>query len=71
MVFTGETGKEYGYQDEWSEDELFLYTGEGQLGDMSFVRGNLAIRDHADNGKDLHLFEYVRQGYVRYVGQMV
>ena len=43
-----------------------LYTGEGQRGDMDFVRGNLAIRDHVANGKDLHLFEYVQTGYVRY-----
>jgi len=71
MLFTGEQGHRYGYRDGWSEDGLFLYTGEGQKGDMTFVRGNLAIRDHAENGKDLHLFEYVRRGYVRYTGQMI
>ena len=38
---------------------------------MSFVRGNLAIRDHVSTGKDLHLFEYVGKGNVRYVGQMI
>lgn len=71
MLFTGEQGRRYGYLDDWTEEGLFLFTGEGQHGDMSFVRGNAAIRDHAANRKDLHLFEYVRRGYVRYVGQMV
>lgn len=35
---------------------------------MEFVPGNLAIRDHVPDGKDLHLFEYVqgkRKGWVR------
>ena len=71
MLFTGEQGRRYGYLDDWTEEGLFLFTGEGQHGDMSFVRGNAAIRDHAAKRKDLHLFEYVRRGYVRYVGQMV
>jgi 5-methylcytosine-specific restriction protein A len=34
-----------------------------------FSRGNLAIRDHADNGEDLLFFRKVRDGYLRYVGQ--
>lgn len=38
---------------------------------MAFVRGNRAVRDHISDGKDLHLFEYVQRGQVRYVGQMV
>jgi len=41
---------------------------------MQYIRGNLAIRDHHLNGKDLHLFEYARdvgRGLVRYVDQMV
>src|SRR5262249_42290415 len=29
------------------------------------------IRDHIDDGKDLHLFAQVKKGYVRYLGQMV
>ena len=38
---------------------------------MEFVRGNRAIRDHIQSGKDLHLFQYVASGIVRYVDQMV
>jgi 5-methylcytosine-specific restriction enzyme A len=43
--------------------------GEGQVGDMEFVRGNRAVRNHAKDGKDLHLFEALgnRKGY-RYMG---
>jgi len=70
LLFTGEQGEQSGYRDGWSEEGMFLYTGEGQTGDMLFVRGNLAIRDHVTDGKDLYLFEYVDKGKVRYVGQM-
>jgi HNH endonuclease len=71
MLFTGESGEQHGYTDGWSADGLFLYTGEGQQGDMAFVRGNAAIRDHVTHGKDIHLFAQVRTGYIRYMGQMV
>ena len=37
---------------------------------MQFVRGNLALRDHAENGEDVHLFEQ-EAGGLRYVGQVV
>ena len=62
LLFTGESGEQHGYADGWSADGLFLYTGEGQQGDMAFVRGNAAIRDHIDQGKDLHLFAQVKKG---------
>jgi 5-methylcytosine-specific restriction enzyme A len=70
MLFTSHTGEQYGYKDGWS-DEGYLYTGEGQEGDMSFIRGNLAIRDHEKHGKALHLFKYVGRGEVEYLGEMV
>lgn len=62
FLFTGETGNQYGYKDGWSKDGVFLYTGEGQIGDMKFVGGNKAIRDHVPNGKDLLLFEALGKG---------
>ena len=34
---------------------------------MEFTRGNRAIRDHAEDGKDLHLFESLGKGH-RYLG---
>jgi 5-methylcytosine-specific restriction protein A len=52
FLFTGKSGEQYGYEDGWDADGVFLFTGEGQLGDMEFVRGNRAIRDHAHDGKD-------------------
>jgi 5-methylcytosine-specific restriction protein A len=62
----------HGYRDGWEENDengVFLYTGEGQVGDMEFVRGNVAIRDHAIDGKDLHLFETRGKGDgCRYLG---
>ena len=71
FLFTGETGRQYGYRDGWTDEGLFLYSGEGQHGDMAFVRGNRALRDHVAEAKDVHLFEYVHAGHVRYIGQMV
>lgn len=70
LIFTGPTGHKYGYVDEWIDDTTFLYTGEGQVGDMEMVRGNRAICDHKENGKELHLFEIESKGYVQYIGEM-
>ena len=28
FLFAGESGQQYGYRDGWSEDGVFLYTGE-------------------------------------------
>jgi len=42
FVFTGKAGKYHGYEDGWSEDGYFHYTGEGQKGDMTFTKGNKA-----------------------------
>jgi 5-methylcytosine-specific restriction protein A len=70
MLFTGESGEQYGYSDGWTDEGVFVYTGEGQRGDMSFVRGNRAIRDHAQDGKELELFKALGKGKgYRYLGQ--
>lgn len=68
LLFTGDSGHLYGYKDGPQPDGTFWYTGEGQVGDMEMVRGNLAVRDHAKRSKELHLFEDVGKGNVRYVG---
>jgi 5-methylcytosine-specific restriction protein A len=62
FLFAGSSGSLYGYRDGWQDDGTFTYTGEGQIGDMRFIRGNAAIRDHSKNGKDLLLFEEVEGG---------
>lgn len=69
LLFTGDQGTLYGYHDGFQPDGTFFYTGEGQIGDMQFVRGNLAIRSHQAAGKALHLFKYVQRSHVQYVGQ--
>ncbi|TRD22955.1 HNH endonuclease [Palleronia caenipelagi] len=72
FIFTGKSGEAHGYQDGWRDDELFLYTGEGQSGDMTFKGGNKAIRDHVDNGKELLLFESLGKSQpVRFMGSFI
>ncbi len=68
ILFTGDAGDSFGYKDEFRKDGVFLYTGEGQRGDMRFERGNLAIRESTKDGKQLLLFEQTRKGFVRFVG---
>jgi 5-methylcytosine-specific restriction enzyme A len=69
FLITGEAGLGYGYADEELPDGTFVYYGEGQTGPMKLVRGNLAIRDHGQDGRDLHLFEHVAPAHLRYRGQ--
>ena len=68
LLFTGFYGDAYGYQDEFRDDGILWYTGEGQKGDMRMVRGNKTVRDHSENGKILGLFEEVSEGHVRFIG---
>ena len=69
FIFTGERGDQYGYRDDWNPDGTFSYTGEGQIGDMTFRAGNRAILEHAQNGRDLLLFEKTRRrGFYRFTG---
>ncbi len=70
LLFTG-SGEPYGYHDGWYDDRVFLYSGVSHVGDMEFTAGNKAIRDHIKDGKDLHLFEQVKSGQVRYLGCFV
>jgi 5-methylcytosine-specific restriction protein A len=72
LIFSGKEGHQFGYDDQWDQDgQTFSYTGEGQKGHMEFTKGNLAIRDHVQNGHALLLFEKVdRSGLYRYVGEM-
>jgi beta-glucosidase len=71
MLFVSGRDEHPGRANGWTEDGVYLFTGEGRKGDQKFVRGNRAIRDHVAAGKALYLFEATRQGYVEYVGQFV
>jgi hypothetical protein len=62
-------GERRGYlYDGWREDGLFHCTGEGQLGDQRMVQGNRTVRDHAEEGRGLHVFE-VRGGIATYMDE--
>lgn len=70
FLFTGEGGAEHGYRDEPKLDGTYWYTGEGQRGDMAFVRANRALLEHHEDGKQVHLFEALGNGDVRYIGEV-
>jgi hypothetical protein len=57
ILFTGEAGKQHGYEDFWDNDGVLHYYGEGQSGDMQDKGGNRAIREHLQNNRRLLLFQ--------------
>lgn len=62
-------GVQHGYiYDGQRDDGLFHYTGEGQRGDQRMAQGNRAIRDHKEEGRELHLFD-AHAGAATYLGQ--
>ena len=76
FIFTGETGSQYGYADQEvvtaQGARSFSYTGEGQIGDMEFVRGNRAILEHSNDGRALHLFQSLGKSKgQKYLGEFV
>ncbi|KPB54265.1 HNH endonuclease [Pseudomonas coronafaciens pv. oryzae] len=70
FLFTGSSGEQYGYRDEMDAHGVYSYTGEGQVGDMTLTRGNLAIQRHAKTGRALYLFKALekRKGQ-QYIGE--
>ncbi|WP_206076505.1 hypothetical protein [Pseudoalteromonas phenolica] len=68
FIFTSNAGEEFGYSDGFHPDGTFRYTGEGQEGDMKMEKGNLAIRDHKLNGKEILLFEEFSSGHSKFLG---
>lgn len=70
FLFTGITGARHGYHDFWDDEGTFHYFGEGQSGDMQYVRGNRAIRDHLNEGKRLLVFQGLGHGLpYRFLGE--
>ena len=59
------------YEDKW-ENNYYLYSGEGRIGDQKFTGGNKSIRDHKKNGKAIFLFEkdYKKSGFWIYISEM-
>jgi len=66
FIFTGASGHQHGYEDGWDNENIFTYTGEGQLGDMAFTKGNLALREHINLGKRVFLFQNLGGGTVEF-----
>jgi 5-methylcytosine-specific restriction protein A len=69
FLFSSPSGAEHGYQDGFRADGVYVYTGEGQYGDMEMKRGNRAILNHVKDGRQLHLFKKVSSGLYEYLGQ--
>ena len=68
FLFSSPLGEDFGYKDHFDDNGVFHYTGEGQVGDMTFTKGNRAIRNHLEEGKELLLFEWVKKGVQRLTG---
>jgi 5-methylcytosine-specific restriction enzyme A len=70
FIFSGKSGAQYGYRDGWDNHNIFSYTGEGQEGDMQFIKGNLALKEHINRGKRVFLFEIEGGGLVKFSSEM-
>ena len=70
FIFSGKSGAQYGYKDRWDNNNIFTYTGEGQEGDMQFIKGNLALKEHLNRGKRVFLFEIEGGGWVKFISEM-
>lgn len=59
FLFTDIETEEYGYSDQFLDNGLFVYSGEGQRGNMTMDGGNRRILEHEKNGDSLYVFERV------------
>lgn len=61
---------QYGGVDGWCEDGTFHCSGEGASGDQVMRRGNKAIRESAEDGREIHVFLEAGKGKpVTYIGR--
>ncbi len=71
LIFTDpKSGAKYGYDkhEGLREDGSYAYTGEGQVGDQTLLRGNKSIFESPQNGKTIRLFR-VKGSSVTYAGR--
>lgn len=68
FVFTTPSGLDHGYTDQMGDDGCYHYTGQGQVGDQSFDRANLALLEHRQRGQAVRVFLGV-SGETTYVGE--
>ena len=71
FIFSGTSGEAYGYEDRWVNDNVYSYSGEGQVGDMSFTKGNLRLQKHIGEGRRVFLFNYVSKGMVSFEDELI
>ena len=72
FIFSGSSGGQYGYEDGWDNENIFRYSGEGQVGDMEFTRGNRSILNHKEDGKNIYLFEKTsNSGFWEFIDELV
>lgn len=63
LLFHTEEPAQQFYRDGFEAKGVYWYSGEGTTGNMTWNAANRAVRDHADRGMDLLLFERAqRQG---------
>lgn len=70
LIFTDpKSGAKYGYDkhEGLREDGSYAYTGEGQVGDQSLLRGNKAISQSVQKGKIIRIFR-VSGTFATYAG---
>lgn len=70
FIFSGQSGHQHGYKDQWENENIFSYTGEGQIGNMEFIRGNLALRNHLKNAKRVFLFIQEQKGFAKFEAEL-
>ena len=72
FIFSGSSGGQYGYEDGWDNENIFRYSGEGQVGDMEFTRWNRSILNHKEDGKNIYLFEKTsNSGFWEFIDELV
>lgn len=77
FLFTGDDGNNP-YQDVWISETEFEYSGQGRRGNQNFNRSNPNgranddLKNHAEYGKEVHLFEKSAEedSVVVYLGQL-
>ena len=70
FLITGRSGARYGYDDGWESEGVYRYFGMGKSGNMRMEGANERVREHAENGDELHLFRDLTKGRLRYEGEM-
>lgn len=71
FIFSTARGEDNGYDDGWSDDnQYFYYSGEGQIGDMEFKRGNRSLLHHIEESKQVLLFQETEKTFVELKAQL-